>query len=111
MFDGLIHADAAPQALLDHPQTPDVARFLGYDGELTTGTGRLLTRARHVRVNADGALRARVVRAVVIEDGLRVRLQTDRGEVWSIYRGTELRAGDEVNVSIEGGAHFPDQTA
>ena len=111
MFDGLIHADGAPQELLNDPPTPEVARFLGYDGELTTDTGVLLTRAAHVRVLPDAndaGTVARVVRTVVIEDGLRVQLRADRGNVWSVHRGADLRAGDEVRVSIDAGAAFPD---
>ncbi len=106
MFDGRIHADGPPQDLLERPPTPEVARFLGYDGELATDTGRLLTRAAHVRVQPDGTTAARVVRTIVIEDGLRVQLRTDRGELWSIHRGMDLRAGDDVMVSIDGGAQF-----
>ena len=56
LLDGRIHADGAPQAILEKAPTADVARFLGYDGELRTERGLLLTRSAHVRIDSDGPL-------------------------------------------------------
>ena len=106
LLDGRVEADGPPQQLLDSPPTPQVARFLGYDGELQSREGLTLTRAGHVRVDTDGPIPARVLRVIVIEDGLRLHLRTEQGEVWSTYPGVDLRAGDDVRLAITGGARF-----
>jgi ABC-type sulfate/molybdate transport systems ATPase subunit len=107
LIDGRVQADGAPQVILDQPPTADVARLLGYDGALTTGSGQLLTRAAHVRVDPAGDLAATVIRAIGVEDGMRLELQTARGRVWTRYPGADVRAGDDVTVTIRGGAEFP----
>jgi ABC-type sulfate/molybdate transport systems ATPase subunit len=106
LIDGRVQADGAPQDILDHPPTVDVARLLGYDGELTTATGVLLTRTAHVHLDPDGGLAATVVRAIGVEDGMRLELQTGRGRVWTRHPGVDVRAGDDVTVTIRGGAEF-----
>ena len=37
LIDGRLVADGPPRELLEHPPSPSVARFLGYDGWLTDG--------------------------------------------------------------------------
>jgi ABC-type sulfate/molybdate transport systems ATPase subunit len=107
LINGRVQADGAPQDILDHPPTPDVARLLGYDGELSTDSGLLLTRPTHVSIDPSGELPATVLRAIGVEDGMRLELQTGRGRVWTRHAGADVRAGDDVTVTIRGGAEFP----
>jgi ABC-type sugar transport system ATPase subunit len=107
LIDGRVLADGAPQAILDKPPAADVARFLGYDGELSTEGGILLTRANHVCFDDYGDLDAVVERVVGIEDGQRVHLRTPRGSVWAHDWEFAARVGDTVRIRIDGGAEFP----
>ena len=107
LIDGRVHADGPPQEILDRPPTAEVARFLGYDGELSREHGVLLTRAVHVRIDPDGPFEGAVTRVVAIEDGLRVRLDSDRGQVWCVHRDRDVRVGDRLRFRVDGGSEFP----
>jgi ABC-type sulfate/molybdate transport systems ATPase subunit len=112
MFDGTVLAEGGPDEVLDHPPTAQVARFLGYDGELddpATGTV-LLTRPAHVRVDPSGELAATISRVTPVEDGARVELRTDAGVVYSQVSGIRPSVGDEVRVRLLGGVRFPQWT-
>jgi ABC-type sulfate/molybdate transport systems ATPase subunit len=107
MFGGEVVADGAPDDVLEHPPTREVARFLGYDGELRDENGGLLlTRPEHVRLNPSGDLSATVTRVVPVEDGARVDLLTDRGTLRGRTDGPRPVVGDEVLVTIVGGVRF-----
>jgi ABC-type sulfate/molybdate transport systems ATPase subunit len=112
MFAGEVVAGGAPDHVLEHPPTPDVARFLGYDGELRDATGGvLLTRPEHVRLDPSGDLAATVTRVVPVEDGARVDLQTDRGPLRGRVRGPRPVVGDHVRVRLIGGVRFAESLA
>jgi ABC-type sulfate/molybdate transport systems ATPase subunit len=108
MIDGSLVADGPPRQLLEAPPSAAVARFLGYDGELREpgGDGLLLTRPSHVRVDPDGSLQAHVVRAIPGEDGARLELALEHGRVFAFAPYPAPRAGDDVRLSIDGGARF-----
>lgn len=109
MFDGEVVAQGGPDDVLDRPPTAQVARFLGYDGELddaATGTV-LLTRPAHVRVDPSGELAATISRVTFVEDGARVELRTDAGSLRSHVSGVRPTVGDEVRVRLVGGVRFP----
>jgi ABC-type nitrate/sulfonate/bicarbonate transport system ATPase subunit len=113
MIDGAIVADGPPQDLLEHPPSAAVARFLGHDGELGVagpgspdGGALLLTRPSHVKLDPDGPLTARVVRAIPGEDGARLELELDRGRLFTFAPYPAPRVGDDVRVRIDGGARF-----
>jgi ABC-type sulfate/molybdate transport systems ATPase subunit len=107
LIDGRIVADGSPRTLLADPPTELVARFLGYDGELATGTGeRLLTRPAHVVLDRNGPLTATVARAIPLEDGVRLELELPEGR---LFTSAELPApvvGDTVRVRIDGGSRY-----
>jgi ABC-type sugar transport system ATPase subunit len=108
MMDGRIVATGTPGDLLAAPPTPEVARFLGYDGELTTASGLLLTRPVHVRLTQDSAagdLAGTVERVIGRQDGATVVVRTDRGTVRGTYDGP-VRVGDTFGVTIVGGVEF-----
>ncbi len=111
MIDGRLVAAGSPRVLLETPPSPDVARFLGYDGELRDGGELLLTRPPHVQLDPDGPLAARVGGAVALEDGFRLELELTHGRLYAIAGLPAPRVGDDVRVRVDGGARFADQTA
>lgn len=106
LIDGRIAADAPRDQVLAQPPTAEVARFLGYDGELRRGGSLVLTRPAHVLVGT-GDEEATVIRVVPTEDGCRVRLQLDSGTVHATIHGPSPRLGDRVRLSLVGGVVFP----
>ncbi|MHB8690688.1 MAG: ABC transporter ATP-binding protein [Solirubrobacteraceae bacterium] len=108
MIGGQLVADGSPSELLGSPPSVEVARFLGYDGELRdpSGAGATLTRPAHVSIDADGPCAARVVRAIPGEDGARLELKLERGRVFTFAPHPAPRPGDSVRVRIDGGVWF-----
>ncbi|WP_375498412.1 ATP-binding cassette domain-containing protein [uncultured Jatrophihabitans sp.] len=100
LIDGAVGADAPPRELLAHPPSRNVARFLGYDGELVIDGRAVLTRAQDVFIATDAGLDGKAVRVVPVEDGARVRVVTDVGTVWATDRLAVTRAGDHVLVRV-----------
>ena len=112
LLDGRLAADGRPRELLTDPPSIEVARFLGFDGTLTSDDGELLlTRTEHVALDPASELRARVARAIPVEDGLRLELEleSDRGRVYALTPLPGASAGDRVGIRITGGARFPGQ--
>jgi ABC-type multidrug transport system ATPase subunit len=106
MFDGRIVADDSPERLLSHPPTADVARFLGYDGELTHGAQTLLTRAPDLLIDAAGELEGTVSRVVRLEDGARLEVVTPQGTVWTQSTTAAHTRGDSLRLRVVGGVSF-----
>ncbi len=109
LIDGRILADGAPAEILAAPPSATVARFLGYDGELTgdDGSELTLTRPPHVVLDPGGPLRARVTRAIPTEDGARLELTLTGGHLVTVVDGPPPREGDEVRVTVRGGVRYP----
>jgi ABC-type sulfate/molybdate transport systems ATPase subunit len=106
MLDGRIVADGPPRALLEQPPSPEVARFLGFDGALEEDAGVLLTRPQHVVVDADAPLRAVVEGVIPLEDGVRLALRLERGRLYALAPLPGPRAGETVGVRVVGGVRF-----
>jgi ABC-type nitrate/sulfonate/bicarbonate transport system ATPase subunit len=112
MIAGRVVAGGPPRELLAAPPDVEVARFLGFDGELSGADGRLmLTRSANVILDPGGPLAARVARAVPLEDGVRLELEVS-GDGWSgrVFAVSPLPApgpGDEVRLRTENGVFFP----
>jgi ABC-type sulfate/molybdate transport systems ATPase subunit len=111
MIDGRLVAAGPPRTLLEAPPSPDVARFLGYDGELHDGDELLLTRPPHVQLDPDGPLTAQVAGAVALEDGFRLELELAHGRLYAIAPLPAPRVGDRVQVRLQGGARFAENRA
>jgi ABC-type sulfate/molybdate transport systems ATPase subunit len=111
MIDGRLVAAGPPRELLEHPPSAEVARFLGYDGELRDGDDVLLTRPPHVTIDPQGPLAARVVGAVALEDGFRLELKLEAGRVFCVAPLPAPRLGDDVRVRLQGGARFAQNPA
>ena len=107
LLDGRLVASGPPRELLERPPSVAVARFLGFDGRLEDGDQLVLTRPPHVALDSGGPLEARVMRAVPLEDGVRLELELDHGLLYAVSPLPAPRIGDAVRVRIDGGARFP----
>jgi ABC-type sulfate/molybdate transport systems ATPase subunit len=105
LMGGRIVADGPCQQLLDAPPSVEVAKFLGYDGEVRRGGSLILTRPVHVVVDAAGEP-GTVVRSTPVEDGARVQLAVEGGSVQAVVPGVPPRPGDILRVRIVGGVSF-----
>ena len=107
LLDGRLVASGPPRELLERPPSVAVARFLGFDGRLEDGDQLVLTRPPHVALDSGGPLEARVMRAVPLEDGVRLELELEHGLLYAVSPLPAPRIGDAVRVRIDGGARFP----
>jgi len=111
LIDGELVAAGPPRELLENPPGAVVARFLGFDGSLAEGGETLLTRPPHVTLDPGGPLRARVTRAVPLEDGVRLELDLEHGRLYTVAPLPAPRPGDDVRVRVLGGVRFPSAPA
>ena len=107
LIDGELVAAGPPRQLLETPPTPDVARFLGFDGALHEAAEMLLTRPAHVTLDRAGPLRGRVTRLVPLEDGVRLELELELGRLYTVAPLPAPQVGDTVGVRVHGGVRFP----
>ncbi|HEX3977480.1 MAG TPA: ABC transporter ATP-binding protein [Solirubrobacteraceae bacterium] len=107
LIDGRLVADGSPRELLEHPPSPGVARFLGFDGAIRDGDASVLTRPPHVILDPNGGLEATVTRATALEDGFRLELALETGRLYAVAGLPAPRVGDPVRVRIDGGVRFP----
>jgi ABC-type multidrug transport system ATPase subunit len=111
LMAGRVVAAGPPADLLADPPSAEVARFLGYDGALTSGSSVTLTRPPHVLVDppapAPGDLEATVARVVPLQDGARLELTLDSGTLRAWTPSPGLAPGDRVRVRLIGGATYP----
>ncbi|MGZ4453165.1 MAG: ABC transporter ATP-binding protein [Nocardioides sp.] len=107
MMAGRIVADGAPDALMKAPPSAEIARFLGYDGEVRIGDDVVLTRPAHVSLDPGGELEGAVRSVVRLEDGARVEVATPRGTLFALHPDADLAPGEAVRVALVGGVRFP----
>ncbi len=107
LIDGRLVADGPPRELLEHPPSPGVARFLGYDGSIGEAGEMVLTRPPHVVLDAAGPLEATVTRATPLEDGFRLELTLDTGRLYALAPVPGPRVGEPVRLRLDGGVRFP----
>jgi ABC-type sulfate/molybdate transport systems ATPase subunit len=107
VIDGRLVADGSPRELLEHPPSPGVARFLGYDGAIRDGDETVLTRPPHVVLDPSGSHEATVTRATALEDGFRLELALATGRLYAVAGLPAPRVGETVRVRIDGGVRFP----
>ena len=111
LIDGRLVADGSPRDLLEHPPSPGVARFLGYDGAIRDGDATVLTRPPHVVLDAAGPLEGTVTRATALEDGFRLELTLGTGRLYTVAGLPAPRVGDTVRLRLGGGVRFPGTAA
>jgi ABC-type sulfate/molybdate transport systems ATPase subunit len=107
LIDGRLVAEGSPRELLEHPPSPGVARFLGYDGSISDGAETVLTRPPHVILDPAGPYEATVTRATALEDGFRLELTLETGRVYAVAALPAPRVGDTVSLRVDGGVRFP----
>jgi ABC-type nitrate/sulfonate/bicarbonate transport system ATPase subunit len=106
MLAGRIEADDSPSRLLAEPPTPDVARFLGFTGDVASGSDRVLTRPAHVVLDPAGRYAGTVTRCVTLEDGVRLEVRCEEGRLQVIVPAPGPGVGTAVRLSLVGGARF-----
>jgi ABC-type sugar transport system ATPase subunit len=107
ILDGRIAAEGAPRDLLDRPPTAEVARFLGFDGEVRDGADRLLTRPAHVQLDPTADQQATVTAVIPLEDGARLELTLAGGHVSALSPLPAPSVGDTIRVRLTGGVRYP----
>jgi ABC-type sugar transport system ATPase subunit len=107
MIDGEVAATGSPRELLDRPPSAEVARFLGYDGQLRDGDALVLTRPAHVVVDPAGDRHGSVTRVLPQQDGVRVEISSEHGSVRTQHPSLDAALGDEVRYRLAGGVRFP----
>jgi ABC-type nitrate/sulfonate/bicarbonate transport system ATPase subunit len=107
MLDGRIAADGAAATVFGAPPSPEVAAFVGFAGRIEEPGAIRLLRPQDVVLDDASDLRARVVRLVPVEDGVRVELALDRGRLVAMTPAPGPRPGAEVGVRLLGGVSFP----
>jgi ABC-type sugar transport system ATPase subunit len=106
MLAGRIHADGDPRSVFLAPPTIEVARFVGFDGEIATPTGIRLVRPSDVTVTSDGPLVAHVERVIPVEDGARVELRVDNGRLVANTPLPAPQIGEALHVTITGSCYY-----
>lgn len=106
LLGGRVAAAGAPREVLERPPTRDVARFLGFSGEVRDDDGVLLVRPSQVRIDPNGRLAATVARLIPIEDGVRILLVAPNAELSTIEPLPGPSVGDQVRVNVSGGVRF-----
>jgi ABC-type nitrate/sulfonate/bicarbonate transport system ATPase subunit len=107
LMDGVVVAEGRPRDVLDAPPTAQVARFLGFTGELVDGDEVLLTRPSQVHADPAGDITATVTRLTPLEDGARVELQAAAGRLSAYVAVPGPVPGDSIRVRIDGGVRYP----
>jgi len=110
LLDGRIVDDGPPRRVFTEPPNAAAARFVGFDGAVTDGADVLLTRPEDV-VLGGGTREGTVVRAVPLEDGVRVEIALDGGRVVARAPHPAPAPGTVVRVEIAGGRRYPPDAA
>jgi ABC-type sugar transport system ATPase subunit len=107
LLDGRVAAEGAPRDVLEHPESADVAEFLGFTGHLSEPSGVLrYVRPTHVSLDTAGAFDGVVAQRIPEEDGVLCAVTLTGGEVQvrSCYPGPAV--GARVTLRIDGGVRF-----
>jgi ABC-type cobalamin/Fe3+-siderophores transport system ATPase subunit len=107
LIDGHVAAEGPPREVLERPPTPQVARFLGFNGEIRSRAGVVLTRTTHVVIDPAGDVQATITRLMPLEDGARADLEIDGGSVSTLVPVPGPVVGDRVRIRVVGGIRFP----
>ncbi|HEY4280983.1 MAG TPA: ABC transporter ATP-binding protein [Conexibacter sp.] len=106
LLDGTV-ASGTPAEVFEHPPTPALARFLGFNGELRDADGALrFLRPAHVALDPDGELDGEVIRRIPEEDGMLCELALPVGTVHVRAPLPGPAVGARVRVRLSGGVRF-----
>ena len=107
LLDGRIAAQGAPQDVLEHPDSPALAEFLGFTGRLREPDGSVrYLRPAQVSLDPAGPLHGVVEQRVPEEDGVLcvVALAAGRVQVRCPYPGPKV--DERITLRVEGGVRF-----
>jgi ABC-type sulfate/molybdate transport systems ATPase subunit len=107
MLDGGIAAAGPPERVLDHPPTPEVARFLGFGGELIDGGEIVMAREGGVALDPAGRYEGRIEKRIPIEDGVRLEILLPQGRLTCAADRAAPAVGAEVRLRIHQAVSFP----
>jgi hypothetical protein len=106
LLDGEVVANGTPADVFERPSTPAVARFIGFDGKIADPDGLLMLRPGQVELDPGGPLVARVVRRILVEDGVRLELELPGGRLVTHASPPGPGIGEEVRLRTTGGVRF-----
>jgi ABC-type sulfate/molybdate transport systems ATPase subunit len=107
LLDGRVAADGPPGALLERPPSEQVARFLGFTGDIIDGADRILTRPSHAVLDPTGPYAGTVVRRTGREGGTRLEVELPTGRLHVLVDGEAPAPGAVVRLRLLGGVRFP----
>jgi ABC-type sulfate/molybdate transport systems ATPase subunit len=107
LIDGRVAAEGRPRDVLDSPPDVEVARFLGFSGEVHDGDHLVLTRPTQVHLDPAGEVEATVTRLVPLEEGARAELAVAAGHLSALVPFPGPAVGDRVRVRVDGGVRYP----
>jgi ABC-type sulfate/molybdate transport systems ATPase subunit len=107
LLDGRVAADGPPAALLERPPSEQVARFLGFTGEVVDGSDRILTRPSHAVLDPTGPYVGTVVRRTGREGGFRLEVELPNGRLQVLVDGDAPALGAVIRLRLNGGVRFP----
>ena len=106
LLDGRIVAAGLPAEVLDHPPTPEVARFLGFTGELRDGDALVLARRGQVTLDPAGPYAGTVERRLPTEDGVRLEVALPGGRLECLAPRDAPVVGAAVRLRLDGAVRF-----
>jgi len=106
MLGGSIAAQGAPIDVFLHPPSLDVARFVGFVGTITDGDDVLALRPSDVRIDPGGPHLGHIRTRIPIEDGIRLHVELDHGDVVVVADPPGPTVGETVRFSTIGGERF-----
>ncbi len=107
MIAGRIVASGSPREVLESPPSPEVARFVGFSGELRLSSQLVMLRPADVRLDPQGEIRGAVARTIPVEDGVRIEVDADGGTVVAHVPPPGPGPGERVRLTAVGGVRFP----
>jgi ABC-type multidrug transport system ATPase subunit len=107
LLGGRVVAAGSPEEVLERPPSPEVARFLGFSGELADGDGVLMLRPGQVGLDPAGPLTGTVQRRILVEDGVRLEVELAGGRLFAFAPPPGPAAGEAVRLRVSGGVRFP----
>jgi ABC-type multidrug transport system ATPase subunit len=108
LLDGRIATQGTPTQVFERPPTPAVAEFVGFVGRLAEPGGVRYVRASDARLEPSGDIEAVVQRRIPVEDGVRLQLHADAGDLVAIAPAPGPEVGSLVRVTVNGGVLLPD---
>jgi ABC-type sulfate/molybdate transport systems ATPase subunit len=107
LLAGRVAAQGTPQEVVDHPESLDVAEFLGFTGRLREDDESLrCVRPADVSLDEAGTFDGVVAQRVHEEDGVLCEVTLPDGQVQVRTKYPGPAVGERVSLRIDGGVRF-----